>query len=288
MVLPVRLSCCALALALGLAACAPKSAPPAQAPTRIVVLGGTLTEVVFALGMGDAVVGVDESARYPEAAVAKPKAGFYRQLSAEGVLGLSPDLILASEETGPADAVAQLTAAGIAYRSFANPRSADSTRALIKAVGAALGRRAQADSLVAQLNQDLDSLRGFTAAHPAQPRVLFIYARGAGTVQVGGRGTSAEAIVTLAGCTNAATGFENYKPLTPEAVVEANPDYILLTDSGLASIGGLKGLQALPGLAQSPAVRTGRVVALNDLYLLGFGPRLGQAALELAQLTHPE
>lgn len=273
--------------ALFLAGCASGSSTEQPAARRIVVLGGVLTEIIYALGAEDQLVAVDESASYPPAVDSLPKVGMYRQVSAEGVLGFDPTLVLALQETGPPEAVQQLQTAGLAYQVFTNPRHPDSTRALIRALGEAVDQQQAADSLIAQMDRDLDSLSRFLAAHPAKPRVLFIYARGAGTLLVSGRGTSAAVMLALAGCTNAVEGYENYQPLSPEAVVTAKPDYILLVSSGLESIGGLEGLKGFPGIAQTPAYQQGRVITMDQLKLLGFGPRLGQAALELAYKTHP-
>lgn len=116
--------------------------------------------------------------------------------------------------------------------------------------------------------------------------MLFIYARGQGTLNVAGRVTGADTIIKLAGAVNAVDGYTDYKPLTPEGAVAAAPDVILLMDKGLESIGGPEALWQLPGLAQTPAGRQKRVISLDGLMLLGFGPRLGQAALALNQALY--
>ena len=112
--------------------------------------------------------------------------------------------------------------------------------------------------------------------------MLFVYARGPSTLLVGGGGTAADAMIRLAGGTNAASGFDGYKPLTAEAAVAAAPQVILVTTSGLESVGGTDGLLDLPGLALTPAGKARRVVAMDDLYLLGFGPRVAGAMAALA------
>lgn len=106
-------------------------------------------------------------------------------------------------------------------------------------------------------------------------------------MNVSGTGTSADAIIALAGGKNAVQGYESYKPLTAEGAVEAAPDVILVTTRGLASSGGVEGLLKQPGLELTPAGQAGRVVAMDDLYLLGFGPRLGEAVRDLCGQLHP-
>jgi iron complex transport system substrate-binding protein len=112
------------------------------------------------------------------------------------------------------------------------------------------------------------------------------YARGQGALPVSGRGVAAEAVVTLAGGVNAVTGYEGYKPLTPEAVIAAAPD-LLLPARDLDSVGGIDGLLKALGVALTPAGRERRIAAMDDLYRLEFGPRLSQAVCDLAFLLHP-
>lgn len=277
--------CAAVAFGV-LAGCAGGNQAAADGP-RTVVLGGTLTEIVYALGAEDQLVAVDESASYPPAVDSLPKVGMYRQVSAEGVLGYDPTLVLALAETGPEEAVQQLKNAGVDYRMFGNPRHPDSTKQLIRDLAEATGTQARGTELIAQMDASFAQLDSFKQAHPEKPKVLFIYARGAGTLLVAGTGTSAATMIELAGCENAITGYADYKPLSPEAVVTAQPDYILMVDSGLESVGGLDGLKGFPGVAETPAYQNGNVISMDQLYLLGFGPRMAEAALELAQKTHP-
>ncbi len=107
-------------------------------------------------------------------------------------------------------------------------------------------------------------------------------------MMVSGSGTSAHTMIQLAGAVNAVSGYENYKPLTAEALVAASPDVILMLTSGLESLGGVDGLLKTPGLALTPAGQNRRIVAMDGLYLLGFGPRTGKAVLELARKFHSE
>jgi iron complex transport system substrate-binding protein len=113
------------------------------------------------------------------------------------------------------------------------------------------------------------------------PKVLFVFAHGAGTWNVAGVGTAADEMIRLAGGRNAATGYAGYRPLTAEAVVAAQPDVILTGSGGLAGRGGQEGLLKVPGVGSTPAGRDRRVVAMDELYLLGFGPRTAEAVREL-------
>lgn len=281
----------ALAAALALAGCGgetapvpgpgPAAGPPAADASRVVVIGGPLAETVYALGLGDAVVGADRSSLYPADVLAKPRLDYFRQTSAEGVLSLGPTLVLATDEAGPPGVLDQIRAAGVPVVSVASPETVGGALARVRELGRVLGRPAQADSVVAQMERQLAQAEALRPAVP--PRALFVYARGAGLVQVFGAGTAADVVLGLAGAVNAAGDVDGNVPLTAEAVAAARPDVVVIPSRSLESLGGAEGLFAQPGLAQTPAGAARRVVAVDDALLLGLGPRLGEGVAALAR-----
>ncbi|NBC87729.1 MAG: ABC transporter substrate-binding protein [Bacteroidetes bacterium] len=294
-----RIIACLAVAALSLAGAAaplsaqnPDTAPDANTDDlsdamRIVSLGGSVTEIVYALGAGDEVVGVDASSLYPEAARELPDVGYFRRVPAEGVLSLEPTVVLASAETGPPETLDQLRSAGVDVHVIPEESSVDGAREKIRAIASVLDRREAADRLIREMEEDLEEARRLRSSTDQEPRVLFVYARGAGTMQVAGRGTSAEAMIELAGARNAITGFDGFKPMSAESVAAAEPDVILMLDRGLESIGGVDGLLQQPGIALTPAGENRRIVAMDDLLMLSFGPRLGEAVKTLTQKLYP-
>ena len=262
--------------------------PVAAGALRIVPLGGPVTETVYALGAGDFVVGTDTSSVYPEAATTLPQVGYQRTLAAEGVLSLQPDLVLATDEAGPANVLEQLRAAGVRLVLVPSEHSVAGAQAKVRAIAAALDRAEAGEKLAATIAAEADDARARIKKMTTRPTVLFLYARGGATMNVAGQGTAADAMINLAGGRNAVTGYDGYKPLTAEAAVAAAPQFILTLDRGLASVGGKERLLTQPGLDVTPAGQNKRVVALDDLYLLGFGPRTGAAILDLARALHPD
>ena len=254
--------------------------------SRIVALGGTITEIVFALGADERVVSVDASSSFPEAANQLPKVAYHRRLSAEGVLSLRPTLVIATTEAGPPEAIQQLKSAGVTVLVLPHEPTVEGAIANIERIAAALDVQARGTTLIQTLKEELQQVQSSIPQNAAQAKILFLYARGQGTLMVAGQDTSADTMIGLAGATNAVQGYNGYKPLTSEAAVAAAPDVILLMDSGLESIGGAQGLWQLPGLALTPAGQQGRVLSMDGLFLLGFGPRLGQAVLALNQALY--
>lgn len=263
---------------------APAAAVQAQGQPRVVSVGGAVTETLFALGAQGQLVGVDTTSLFPADATRLPQVGYARTLSAEGLLALKPELLLASAEAGPPQVLAQLRRAGVRVEVLDEQHQFDGVLARTQRLGQLSGREREAAQLVARLQQDW-------AARPrppagSAPRVLFVLAHGGGQLRVAGEGTAADAMLRLAGARNALAGLQGYKPLTAEAALQAAPDVLLCTDQGLQVQGGAEGLLKAPGLMLTPAGRAGRVASMEALQLLGFGPRLPQAVAELTSKLH--
>ena len=257
--------------------------------SRVVTLGGVVTEIAYALGAQDHIVAVDESSSYPPEALAdKPAIGYFRFLSPEPVLAADPTLIIGGAETGPPEVLSQLRDTGVTTLLFDDPKNLDGASVLIGSMGLALGRGSEAKAVVATLDQEVAAAKDLVAQAADTPSVLFYFRPPGAPSLVAGTNTAADAMITLAGGTNAFASFDGYLPLTPEGIAAAAPDVILTTDASLGEVGGLDGLLAEPGIAETPAAATGRIVSMDDLYLLGFGPRTGQAIADLARLLHPE
>jgi iron complex transport system substrate-binding protein len=252
-----------------------------SAETRLVTIGGALTETVYALGLQAQLVAVDSSSIYPDAATKLPNIGHERTLSIEGTLAQHPSLVIASSEAGPAGVIDQLRQVGVNVVIVKVEHGVEGAKRKVQAVADALGKSSEGKKLTDKIDSELVKL---PAPKPMEQRrkVLFLYARGGGMLNVSGTGTAAHAVIEAAGGRNAVTEYANYKPLTAESAVKAAPDIILITSRGLQGMGGTEQLLKLPGLAETPAGRARRVVAIDDMKLLGFGPRTGEAVVELA------
>jgi iron complex transport system substrate-binding protein len=257
--------------------------------SRVVTLGGVATEIAYALGAQDQIVAVDESSYYPPEAIAeKPTIGYHRFLAAEPVLAAGPTLIVGDDTSGPPDVLSQVRDAGITTLLLAEPNDLEGTRHTIRSIGQALGLEDAAEDLVVTLDKEVAAADGLVSQAATTPRVLFYFRPPGAPTLVSGTGTGASEMIALAGAQNVFPGFEGYVPMTPEGIAEAAPDVILTTDASLREVGGLEGLLAEPGIAQTAAAANDRIISMEDLYLLGFGPRTGQSIDDLARLLHPE
>jgi len=250
----------------------------AESPTKIITLSGNVTETVFALGLGEKVAGVDSSSLYPVEATAKPQVGYHRRINAEGLLSLSPDLIIATDAAGPPEVVEQIRKAGIPMAVLSSEATLEGAQSRIEQISKLLDKEKEGHVLVWEMQ---DKIKMVTKPK-TPPKVLFIYARGGGTQNVAGLETSANAMIELAGGVNAVTEYTGYKPMNAEAILAAQPDYILFTARGLESVGGAEEMKKLPGLSETPAAKNDNIISIDDLLLLGFGPRTAEGVLQLS------
>ena len=279
-------TCAAIALLawadVGQAAC---ELPVRDGP--IVSIGGDVTEIVYALGAGGRVAAVDITSLHPREARDLPQVGYMRQMSAEPILSLSPALILAIADAGPPQVLDQLQSAGTCLALVPDEHSPAGVLKKVETVAAALDRKAEGEALAARLEAEFAALQSSLGALKDKPRVLFLFSVGEGAPMVGGRKTSADSIITLAGGQNAIESFEEFKPASSEGIIAAAPDVVLVTELTLEKLGGQEGLLQRLDIAQTPAGKAKRIVAMESLLLLGFGPRTPQAIRELATALHP-
>lgn len=256
-------------------------------PSRIVAVGGAITEILYALGLEDRIVAVDTTSLHPPRALKeKPNVGYMRQLSPEGVLGLSPSLVLATDAAGPKEAVAVLAAAAVPYVRVGDAFTAESILDKVRLVATAAGARARGECLAQQVAADLAAVAALRARVTEPLRVMFVMSFLNGRAMVGGRNTGADGIIRLAGAVNAADSVEGYRLITDEAVIAARPDVVLAMRRSHDAVAA-ETVFAHAAFAPTPAAARRAFIAMDGLYLLGFGPRTARAARDLAATLYP-
>ena len=247
--------------------------------SRIVTLSGDLTEAVFELGMGASVVATDVTTIYPPEATQLPVVGVGRFLTAEGVLRENPTLVLGDTQTSPPEAIAQIRSAGVPVVVFEVPTSFDALYAKAAAIGEVLGVPEQGQLLAEQLESAVTGAVSAASVLDPAPSVAFVYSRGPDVMLLFGEGMTTKPVIEAAGGTDAGTaaGVVGTVSVTPEALVAAAPDVIVTTTEGLEALGGVDGLLAIPGFAETPAGRAGRILAYPEGDFLTFGPRIADS-----------
>src|SRR5690606_10404858 len=251
---------------------------------RVVTLNSAITETVFALGMGDNIVATDVTSISPKAAADLPRVSRNRSISAEGVMAFHPHIVLAPEKDVPPAVAQHLRQSGIRFIAIRQEFSEKGAYRFIQEVANALDIPKKGKEAVLRTKLAMDRVRAVVEEQTAgrtKPKVLFIYARGAGAMSVAGRGSSLDALIELSGGRNAVQEFSDFKPYTTEALVKADPDVILMFDFGVSSLGGKRSILKMPGMNMTAAGRHGRILALNASLLVNFGTRLPEAVASL-------
>ncbi|MFJ4572724.1 hemin ABC transporter substrate-binding protein [Streptomyces sp. NPDC088846] len=261
---------------------------------RIVPLTGSLSEIVFTLGLGKQVVARDITATFEQAAKL-PVVTRAHDVSAESVLSLKPTVVLADTTTGPAEAIDQIRDAGIALVVVEPAKELADVGPRIDTVAAALGVPDSGAELNARTRSRIEAVQK-SAPAPAEegekPRVAFLYLRGSASVYLlGGRESGASSLIEAAGAVDAgkASGLKkDFTAITSEALAKAAPDAILVMSKGLESVGGVDGLVKIPGVAETPAGMDRRIVSIDDGVLLNYGPRTDRVLGDLIAQLHPK
>lgn len=269
--------------ALMLAARHVKAAPA----YRIVSIGGAVTEILYRLGREAEIVGVDATSLYPaEALKTKANVGYIRALGAEGVLSLNPTLVLASEGAGPPDALQLIEQAGVRIVRVPDQPSAEGVVERVKVIAATLEMPEQGAALIQEIERGFAELTEARARIKQPAHALFVLSLQNGRPLVGGQGTTADAMLALAGATNAASSLNGWKPLSDEGLIAAAPEAIVMMNHG--PDGAAQDPFTYPAFAATPAAAKRRLVVMDSVYLLGFGPRTPAAARDLMAALHPD
>jgi iron complex transport system substrate-binding protein len=264
----------------------PRTDAVIESSERIIPLDGDVAEIIFALGMGEQVVATDLSATHPPEADALPQIGYQRALDAEPILAFEPTLVIGTDIAGPPETIDELERVGVPVVIVPTPSDASGPGVKIRAVAEALGIPDEGERLADTVESQIAAATpaDAAAAPVAGLRVAMLYLRGSSTQLLFGDGTSIDWLIEATGAINVADemGIVDTADITAEALIAAAPDVLLVTEDGLASVGGIDGLVALPSLAGTPAAATRAVLAYDAQLMLGNGPRTGDFLATLA------
>lgn len=279
------------AFALFASLLSPLAASADNLPQRWVSAGGSLSEWVVELGGEGKLVGVDTTSQHPASLQRLPSVGYQRQLAAEGILALRPEVLLGTEEMGPPPVLAQLAAAGVKVETLPADADLQVLHDNLKRIGALLGDEARAESVFAAYQARLGEQANWVADAQAQnpaPTVLLLLGHAGSSPMAGGKDTAAAWLIERAGGRNL-TNHDGYKALSTEALLALDPEVVIFADRRLS---GEEARQALlkqnPALASTRAGKAGRLVAIDPTLLVGgLGPRIPAGLAELSAAFYP-
>ncbi len=259
---------------------------PAMDASRIVSAGGSVTEIIYALGAESRLVAVDTTSNFPSSAADLPSVGYVRALSTEGMLSTRPTLILGEDDMGPPEVLSQLSSLGIELavipERWHGQGIVEKVRCISSIVG--VGQSAR-DALIEKLQNHMDDLSIQRSRIDKPIRVALLLALRDGVPTAAGSETSGHGVLEMAGLTNVFADFEGWKPIASEAMITRNPDVIFITERSAKAAGGIEAVIADPIIELTDAGSSGNVFAVDGMALLGFGPRTITTALQISTLA---
>ena len=248
---------------------------------RIISAGNAVTELLFALNQQDKLIAVDVTSDIPDG-LSLPTIGYHRQLSAEGLLALGATRLIGSDEMGPQTALSQLRTAGVSVDIVNTEPTPQGLLARIDDIAAITDAKQQALQLKAQVNKQLNLLAANKQALGTNKKILFLLLHEGRPANVAGANTTPNTIIELAGGINpAAETLSSYKPLSTEAMIEMQPDVILVSGRSYKALGGADEiLKRMPMLTATPAGKNRHFIQVDGHALVG---GLGLKSLAEAQ-----
>ncbi|WP_281543935.1 ABC transporter substrate-binding protein [Grimontia sp. SpTr1] len=246
---------------------------------RIISAGSTVTELLFALGAEKEVVAVDLTSRHYLDGREIPVLGYHRQLSAEGLLALSPTHLVGSPEMGPETTLNLLKSAKVDVQKLPTGTSIEDFNQRVDSVASITGTEVKGAEIKADVAKKIEMLNA--SAPEKRPSVMFMMMSDGRPLTVAGDETTVNTVIELAGGMNpAAKETTSYKPLSTESIVEMQPEYILVSERTLSQVGGIEGMvKQQPLLSATPAFKNDNIIPISGYAILG---GFGLASLDLA------
>lgn len=258
-----------------------------SANQRIVIAGGSLTEIVFALGAGDEVVGVDKTSSYPEKVKQLPQIGYWKLLNIEGVLSLKPTLFITLNDVEPDNVIEKVSESKVDVLALQRvPGTIELLYENITKIASKLNKQKEGELLINRIKTNLADIQTKIATHPQKTKVLSLMSMG-GTNSVAGKNTTIDALIAIAGGENLAK-HNSFKSYTAESIIAINPEVIILNKYSIDQLGGLDKINTIPGITETSAFKNNRITIIDDSYLFGIGPRVDEAAKLLFQSFYPQ
>ena len=247
--------------------------------SKIVVAGGSITEIVYFLGMEDKLVGVDITSNFPKEAKKLKSIGYLRNLSIEGILSLSPELVLAEEDIGPPIIVNQLRKTSIDLRIIKEKYDLNGIHNKILCVSKILDASLDDNENYVKFKNKFNRVKKLKKNN-SKKILLILMMRGSSPV-VAGKNTSGQGFIDMTGHENSMSDLNGWKPVSSEEIIKKNPDYIIITKRAFKNFSSLDQFLSIPGISSTIAAKKKNIIVKDGMSMLGFGPRTINVALEI-------
>ena len=250
--------------------------------SKIVVAGGSITEIVYFLGMEDKLVGVDITSNFPKEAKKLKSIGYLRNLSIEGILSLSPGLVLAEEDIGPPIIVNQLRKTSIDLRIIKEKNNLNGIHNKIVCISKILNTSLEENEDYVELQKKLYRVRNLKKINSKKIKkiLLILMMRGSSPV-VAGKNTSGQGFIEMIGHENSMKNLNGWKPVSSEEIIKKNPDYIIITKRAFKNFSSLDQFLNIPGISSTLAAKKKNIIVKDGMSMLGFGPRTINVAFDI-------
>ena len=253
--------------------------------SRIIIAGGSLTEIVFFLGLEDKLIGVDITSNFPESAKEIPSIGYVRTLSAEGILSLEPSLILGENDMGPPMVIDQIQKTSVDLRIIPEKRSVIGILEKINCIGSIINYKSETttlinDKLIAMVDELLQLQKTNSTKNT---KAMLILSMGGTSPVVAGRNTSGNGFINMIGAQNIFESHEGWKPVSEESILNNNPDIIIIPQREVHKNSSIASFLDSSHLKKTKAVKNNNIISEDAMAMLGFGPRTIDIALKTSR-----
>ena len=254
--------------------------------SRIVVAGGSITEIIFSLGQEKNLVGVDVTSKYPLSAKKISSIGYLRNLSSEGILSLAPTLLIAENDIGPPAVLKQLNETSLDIKIIKDNYTMLGIKNKINCVVSILNLNKDNFSLIYDdLLSKINSIEKYKNINEKKNKkaLLVLMMRGTSPI-IAGKKTSGHGLLTSVGLQNSMADINGWKPVSKEEIILANPDYVIITDRALKGFSSLQDFKSKTGVKLTNAGKNNNIIIDDGMALLGFGPRTLEIGLKISKL----
>ena len=253
--------------------------------SKIVIAGGSITEIIYFLNENKKIVGVDVTSNYPKKAKDLPSIGYVRNLSTEGILSLNPTLVLGEDDMGPPNVIQQIKEIDVDLRIIPEEKNISGIINKIQCVASIIGASEKAQEMIntslLQSIKELEKIQNYSQIRTK--KVMLILSMQGTSPIVAGRGTSGDGFINMIGAQNVFDSFDGWKPVSAESIIAANPEYILLPDRDMHKNSNVNNLKTNPLFKNTIAGLKNNFISQDAMTMLGFGPRSIDSALKIAK-----